>query len=563
MILKSNITRLPVLAEGGEGIIYEYGDKLIKAYKPHVNMPTKEKKIKLLMAKNLPAEVISPIDIVYDSRNKFIGYIMDKVDGEEFKKLSNKKFVKANGITKKEILAMLDRLFDVLADLHKQGIYIGDLNDQNILFDKHYNISIIDCDSWSIDSEKCDVAMDLFKDPLLVSNNFDQKTDTYAFSVLSWKSLTRIHPFGGTMQPDMNIMERMKKGISVIDNPAVKIPKTIGSWAGLSPELISALKAVFENKSRELHGEIHELSCHLKYCDTDKDYYYDKYNVCPVCDNSARINRKPINQGVQSGLQLVELLVKSNIKAVVDENMYIDTDDNVVYIKSGKKYKHKNLIKYHFHSDGYLIEDDNNTIVIHSEKDYELDKKFKSRVVVDGDKMYYISKQNTLTEVTITKDGNSFRNLCKCSDSCYFEVSNGKYFVANYYQSKIIFDINGINHIYKYDGRITNYGIHYDVATDKWLVVLENETGSFLTLVFKGNDIQYECNEIKYECSLGNMCMSNNTIFFPIDGKIRGFAYAKDMFKDFQCGVVNYDSKLIKSGKKFIIVNDENIYALS
>lgn len=112
-------------------------------------------------------------------------------------------------------------------------------------------------------------------------------------------------------------------------------------------------------------------------------------------------------------------------------------------------------------------------------------------------------------------------------------------------------------------GRITNYGIHYDVATDKWLVVLENETGSFLTLVFKGNDIQYECNEIKYECSLGNMCMSNNTIFFPIDGKIRGFAYAKDMFKDFQCGVVNYDSKLIKSGKKFIIVNDENIYALS
>ena len=79
MILKSNITRLPVLAEGGEGIIYEYGDKLIKAYKPHVNMPTKEKKIKLLMAKNLPAEVISPIDIVYDSRNKFIGYIMAKV----------------------------------------------------------------------------------------------------------------------------------------------------------------------------------------------------------------------------------------------------------------------------------------------------------------------------------------------------------------------------------------------------------------------------------------------------------------------------------------------------
>ncbi len=563
MVLKSNVSRLPVLAEGGEGIIYEYGNKLIKTYKPHVNMSTKERKIKLLMTKNLPAEVISPIDIVYDSKNHFVGYVMDKVDGEEFKKLSNKKFVKANGITKKEILAMLDRLFDILVDLHKQGIYIGDLNDQNILFDKHYNIFIIDCDSWSIDSEKCDVAMDLFKDPLLVSNNFNQGTDTYAFSVLSWKSLTRIHPFGGTMQPDMNIMERMQKGISVIDNPMVKIPKTIESWAGLSPELINALKDIFENQSRKLHGEIHDLSCHLKYCDIDRDYYYDGYNVCPVCDSSARINKKPINQGVQSGLQLVELLLKSNIKAVIDETMYVDTDDNVVDIKNGRKYKYKNLIKYHFHSDGFLIEEDNNTIIIHSNKDYELDKKFKSRVIVDDDKLYYISKQNTLTEVTITKNGNSFRNICKCSDSCYFEVSKGKYCVVNYYRNKIIFDINGTNHIYNYNGRIANYGIHYDCVSDKWLVILENDTNNFLTLVFKDYEVQYECDKIRYDCSLGNVCMSNSTIFFPIDGKIRGFAYAKDMFKDFQCSIVDYDSKLIKNGKKFIIVNDENIYALS
>lgn len=563
MILKNDVSKLPVLAEGGEGIIYEYRNKLIKAYKPHVNLATKEKKVKLLMAKNLPSEIISPIDIVYNSRNKFIGYIMNKVDGEEFKKLSNKKFVKSNSITKKEILKMLDRLFEVLVSLHNQGIYIGDLNDQNILFDKNYNIFIIDCDSWSIDDEKCDVAMDLFKDPLLVSNNFDKKTDTYAFSVLSWKSLTRIHPFGGTTQSDMNIMERMRKGISVIDNSKVTIPKTIGSWAGLSPELINALKAIFENRSRELHGEIHDLSCHLKYCDVDKDYYYDKYNVCPVCDSSAKINRKPINQGVQSGLQLIELLLKSNIKAVIDETMYIDTDDNVVDIKSGRKCKHKNLIKYHFHSDGFLIEEDNNTIIIHSNKDYELDKKFKSRVILDDDKLYYISKQNTLTEVTITKNGNSFRNMCKCSDSCYFEVSKGKYCVVNYYRNKIIFDINGTNHIYNYNERITNYGIHYDCVSNKWLVILENDTNNFLTLVFKDSEIQYECDKIKYDCSLGNVCMSNSTIFFPIDGKIRGFAYVKDMFKDFQCSIVDYDSKLIKNGKKFIIVNDENIYALS
>ena len=140
---------------------------------------------------------------------------------------------------------------------------------------------------------------------------------------------------------------------------------------------------------------------------------------------------------------------------------------------------------------------------------------------------------------------------------------HGKYFVINYYQGKIVFNNNGVNCEYEYNDKIENYGIHYDVFTDKWLVVIENETNKFLTLVFKNNEIQYKCDRIRFECHLGNICMSNNTLFFPIDGNIRGFAYQKDLFKDFQCDVVNNDSRLIKDGKKFIIVNDENIYALS
>lgn len=564
MILKTAISKLPILAEGGEGIIYEYNSKLIKFYKSNVDKVSKEKKIKLLMQKSLPSEVIAPIDIVYDNHKQFIGYVMEKIDGEEFKKLSNKKFVKANGITKKEILYMLNKMQEVLRELHDQGIYIGDLNDQNILFDKFYNIYIIDCDSWTIDTEKCEVAMDLFKDPLLVGNSFDSKTDTYAFSVLSWKSLTRIHPFGGTMNPDMSIMDRMKKGISVIDNNKVIIPKTISSWAGLSPELLSALKSIFENRSRELHGEISELYSHLKFCQTDNDYYYDKYNVCPICDSSAQINKKPVKCGtVQSGLHLVELLVKNNIKVVINQNMYIDNDDYVVNIKTGRKIKYKNLIKYYFDDDDILIEEDNEKIIIHGNSDYEFEKKYKSTVIVEGNKLYYISKQNTLTEVIITKNGNSFKSLCKCSNNCYYEVSNGKYFVANCYQGKIIFNNNGTNIEFSTAMKIVNYGTHYDSVSNKWLVIFESDSNKFLTMVFKESSILYECDRIRYDCQLGNVCISNSTIFFPIDGKIRGFAYSKDVYKDFECSVVNNDSRLIKDGKKFIIINDENIYALS
>lgn len=51
-------------------------------------------------------------------------------------------------------------------------------------------------------------------------------------------------------------------------------------------------------------------------------------------------------------------------------------------------------------------------------------------------------------------------------------------------------------------------------------------------------------------------------IYIPIDGKIRGYSYKKDIFKDFECSIVGPDSKLIKSGSKFTIINDDNIYTL-
>ena len=53
------------------------------------------------------------------------------------------------------------------------------MNDQNILFDiKTKNVFLIDTDSWAIGSEKCEVAMDLFKDPKLFGDNFNADTDT-------------------------------------------------------------------------------------------------------------------------------------------------------------------------------------------------------------------------------------------------------------------------------------------------------------------------------------------------------------------------------------------------
>lgn len=551
------------MAEGGEGFIYEYGGDILKVYKKNVDIASKEKKINLLIQKNLPKEVVKPIQPVYDTRNNFIGYIMPKVSGEEIRVLTNRKYLKANGIGTNDILKMLVRIQKVVTQIHKAGVFIGDLNDQNILFNAQGEVFFIDCDSWSIGTEKCEVVMDLYRDPLMSGNDFSESTDLYAESILIWKTLTRIHPHGGTMNPDIDIMERMRRGISVIDNPAVKIPRTIKSWRNLSPLLIETLKKVFENKSRSLGGELADMYANLKFCDKDQEYYYGKFDRCPLCDSNAAVISKPKSQGVMGGLTLYAILNEREVKVVLNENCYIGTDGNAVNVANNDCLPYQKGKFYHFFSDGGLVLADSDNIYFTTQKDtYSIRKRHKSPIYVFGSDIYYISPANTFTRLSATDNGNGIRSIAKCSYNSYFAVDDGEYCIVNRYDGNLIINCNGMNVELSYQSSIINYGIHKDRMSGKWLVVLQDGSGVFRTIVIRENSVEYETDQIKYECGLGNLCLSNSTIYMPIDGKIRGYSYQKQAFKDFECDVVTPDSRLIKKGAEFAIVNDENIYKL-
>lgn len=550
------------MAEGGEGFIYEYGGDILKVYKKNVDIASKEKKITLLIQKNLPKEVVKPIQPVYDTRNNFIGYIMPKVSGEEIRVLTNKKYLKANGIGTNDILKMLVRIQEVIEQIHKTGVCIGDLNDQNILFNAQGEVFFIDCDSWSIGTEKCEVVMDLYRDPLMSGNDFSESTDLYAESILIWKTLTRIHPHGGTMNPDIDIMERMRRGISVIDNTAVKIPRTIRSWRNLSPMLIESLKKVFENKSRSLGGELADMYANLKFCDKDQEYYYGKFDRCPLCDDTAAVISKPKSQGVMGGLTLYALLNEREIRIVLNEKCYIGNDGKVVNIADNERLPYQKGKFYYFLSGGNLVLTDADCIYFATNNQYTIQKRHKSSVYVSGRDIYYISPTNTLTKLSATDIGNGIRSIAKCSYDSYFAVDDGEYCIVNKYDGNLIINCNGMNVELPHQSSIINYGIHRDLVSGKWLVVLQDGSGVFRTIVIRENSVEYDTDQIKYECGLGNLCLSNSTIYIPIDGKIRGYSYQKQAFKDFECDVVTPDSRLIKNGAAFTIVNDENIYKL-
>lgn len=562
---KEKIRQLTPITEGGEGYIYEFGNDILKIYKPCVDIAAKEKKVAMLIDKPLPKEAIKPITAVYDNNNKFIGYIMPKAVGEEVRVLTSKKYLKANGITTKDILEILVKIQDTVRDIHSAGVCIGDLNDQNILFDKTGNVYFIDCDSWSVEDEKCEVCMDLFKDPLMKGNDFSEETDTYAEAILIWKTLTRIHPHGGTMTPDMDIVERMKRGICVIDNPKVKIPRTIKPWKNLSPYLVDSLKKIYENKSRSMGDELKHMAKHLKFCDVHQEFYYGKYARCPLCDNNANVLTKPVSQGVTGGLTLITMLKGNDVKIVLNEQCYINNAGEVVEVKNGNKFTYESGIKYHFAEVGaenIVIKADDRAFWFTTDREYVFEKKHKSPIYAAGDSVYFISPANTLTSIQITKSGNGIRTITKCGYESYFAVSEGHSCVVSRFAENLIVNLDGKNIEIPYTDTVNNYGIHRDKITGGWLIVLENGAGQFFTFVCNEHGVAYSEDRIKYQCRLGNVCFYNSNISIPIDGNIRIYSYQKQAFKDFECEAVSPDSCLIKDSTSFTIVNDENIYRL-
>lgn len=550
------------LAEGGEGIIYEVGKTtVVKIYKSHIDLLSKERKARLLMKAVLPAEVIKPKDVVTDNKGKFIGIVMDKVSGEDFKRLSNKKFVTTNNINTKDILEMLNKIWNILQVLHKQNIFIGDLNDQNILFDvKTKNVFLIDTDSWAIGSEKCEVAMDLFKDPKLFGDNFNSDTDTYAFCVLAWKSLTRIHPFGGTTNPDMQIIDRINKGLSVINNPKIIIPKTTKTWRNLSPNLISAFKSVFDDGNRNFGNEIEIMLNNLSFCKVDNDFYFGEYNSCPICNLAAKVITKAISIGIENGFKIAPILSEKDVKTVYSASIYLNKQNEVVDMISGKKVPYA--------GGRCLFDRSGNTVTCY--QDYmEINIKgqittipiqHNSYPIVQENCIYYISEQNILTKLEIVQYGIGRKNMQKCSINSFFKVSSDHFCIVNIYDKKIITNIDGYFYEFDFNKKIISGDVHYDVHKDRWLLILEDSSSKYHTYIIDKNSLIWKGDKISYKCPVYNVCFDNGIIYIPIDDVIRGTNVSTLKYKDFMCSAVNSDSKLIKKNNQFIIVNDENIY---
>ncbi len=182
---------------------------------------------------------------------------------------------------------------------------------------------------------------------------------------------------------------------------------------------------------------------------------------------------------------------------------------------------------------------------------------------MEGSHVYFLSRQNTLKDMTVLEKGNSIRSVCKCSNTAYFEVKDGKYCLVNVYAGKLVITVNGVHIELKYDTDVRNYGIHYDAVLSQWLLILEDSAANYRTYIVKDREVVFETDQIKYGGPLNAPCISNNIIYYPMDSKIRGFSHTKSAYKDFACEIVNEGSVLEKRKHQFMVVNDENVYIVS
>jgi len=186
----------------------------------------------------LPDRVIVPIDLATDPHGRqILGYTMRRLqDAEPLMRYGEVSF-RQQGISGATVTAIFQDLLTTVTQLHGMEVIIGDVNDLNILVQPPHAF-LIDADSFQFGPFPCQVYTERFIDPLLCEPDalrplpvqpYVKGSDWYAFTVMLFRSLLLVDPYGGVYKPTSPSQHlphsaRPLHRITVFD-PAVRYPK--------------------------------------------------------------------------------------------------------------------------------------------------------------------------------------------------------------------------------------------------------------------------------------------------------------------------------------------------
>lgn len=569
------------IACGGEANIYEYNTKyLLKVFNDNVKLDLKEKKIDLWLKERKIPGFVSPEEKV-NIDGIFKSYMLENIkDSEAISMYIKKKHIKLMKITNKDLVGLMLDASKKLEELHKSNKVVGDISENNILVKFINNLYIafyIDDDSFGIGNLPADAYTEIYTDPNAYEKsgrvNLSKQSDMYAFAILTFKILTRLHPFNGTYKKDesMNTINRIKNKISVLGKHDITIPPMIPCWDWISPELLNTLYEIFEKDKRcYITDLLQELYDNMKYCDVHKNYYYSKFNKCPLCDSKAKVNKLPTVikvENVGNGPKISVILSNSSIECVLDFDKYVTKNMEVVHNNTKNTWKFSNNCNVEFTSDGkYVFEVYIDEIIIYDFKTKEkisiTSRLYKSNYVARNNALYYIDNEMYLSKLEMTRYGLAKSRIVKTYGKTLLEVDKtGKMFASILYQKEMIIVTDNGNFNLGYNDRINEYAIKYDKVSGNWLFIYETNTGEDRTVVISNNKVIFDKNIYKYNAyPLSNICFAKNTIFAPSHKKIVGINYKDNIVKNFDINIVTEESVLEFENGGFNIITENKIF---
>lgn len=162
------------IASGGEGTVYELDDNVVA--KIYFEPQNRLDKLKCFISKGINEKgICTPMNLLYDENNKFVGFTMQKAQGKSLQlTVFQPQLFKSlfPGWSKIELTKLALTILNKIELLHKNDILVGDINPMNINVVNYDEIYLLDTDSFQIDNYPCPVGTVDFTAPEIQGINY-------------------------------------------------------------------------------------------------------------------------------------------------------------------------------------------------------------------------------------------------------------------------------------------------------------------------------------------------------------------------------------------------------
>lgn len=151
-INKNDLDLSSMVSEGEEGYVYSDGEFAYKIFKTK-NLKTlnnKEDKLDVLNEIDID-NVVKPLFGIYD-KNKLCGYAMKYIDANNLFMMTKFNKMYNDNVYLDIFYIQIEYISKLLKEIHssKYKLVVGDINSNNIIFDKEFLPYFIDVDSWQV-----------------------------------------------------------------------------------------------------------------------------------------------------------------------------------------------------------------------------------------------------------------------------------------------------------------------------------------------------------------------------------------------------------------------------